>query len=101
MTNLVTIPEIVYNRLMEIASKAGDEQVMQAAEALKVRTNSLESCPRDGTPVVFHTRMSLRFMPYKAKHRIAQGQTGRWQYFAEGQWVKLDHEPVGTWTPAP
>lgn len=99
MTNLVTIPEVVYNRLMEIASEAGDEKIMAAAEGTKVFTLSLESCPKDGTPLVFHTRMSLRFMPYKAKHRIAQGQTGRWQYFDQGQWVKLDHEPVGTWSP--
>lgn len=101
MTNLVTIPEIVYNRLMEIASTSGDDQIMQAAEITKVCTNSLESCPMDGTPVVFHTRMSLRFMPYKAKHRVAAGQVGRWQYFAEGQWVKLDHAPEGTWSPTP
>ncbi len=99
MTNLVTIPEIVYNRLMEIASTSGDDQIMKAAETLKVVTDDLETCPRDGTPVVFHTRMTLRYMPYVAKNRLDAGEIGRWQYLMEGQWVKLDHEPVGTWSP--
>lgn len=100
MSDLVTIPAVLYNRLMEIASEAGDRQVMDATEATKVYTFSLDTCPKDGTPMVFHTRMTLRYMPYVAKSRLDAGQTGRWQYFDQGQWVKLDYEPEGTWTPA-
>ena len=87
----VTIPARVFEDLL----KTADPQIAEIARMTARTFHDLEDMPKDGTPVLFRTAMTLRYKPYVTAHK--QGEA-RYQWFdPRGQWVKLDAPPVGDW----
>lgn len=97
----VSIPRAAYELLMTHAKRAGELSLVEYAHANAIITAPMEAFPMDGTPVAFHTVMTVRYQPYVAQSRLAAGEIGRWQWMHQGQWVKLEKPPEGTWAPLP
>lgn len=89
----VTIPAKVFEDLLETA----DPKIAEIAR-LSARTfRDIEDMPKDGTPVLFRTAMTLRYTPYVVARKKGEG---RFQWFdPRGQWIKLDEQPEGDWMP--
>lgn len=104
MTDYVVIPASVFEQLVAVAEKSDDYDIHNAAASAKGHASlvrSMDSMPMDGTPVLFHTQMTVRYEPYRAKHKIIESM-GRWQMISShGQWAKLDQEPIGCWSNLP
>lgn len=97
----VTLPRAAYELLMNHAKVAGDLQLIDYAHQNATITAPMEALPMDGTPVAFHTVVTVRYQPYVARRKLASGDMGRWQWFHRGQWVVLDRQPEGSWAPLP
>ena len=62
--------------------------------------NPLSEAPRNGTIILVHQTVPMRFLPYKPNSQQARGGTaGRWQEMNEyGGWDNCA-PPIGTWEP--